>query len=99
MSQTLLISFNGTRENGQFMGDQAVSLKVAYLFAQNNPCDKILLAMSPANELHFLWQKFIDDYKVEVVYDIFHPGNMEQRFQAWNQWRNERHIEGRPFDV
>lgn len=96
---TMLISFNGTTENGQFMGDQVCSVKAAYLFVQNTPgVDKVLLAMSPLNQLHFLWQKFIDTYRAEVIWDNWHPGNMEQRFENWNKWRKEREIEGRPFD-
>lgn len=97
---TLCIAFNGTRENGQFLGDQLVSIKTAYLFAQNAPegTDKFLLAMSPSNEMHFLWQKFIDTYNVDIVYDTFHPGNMEQRFEAWTSWFETREIEGRKFD-
>ena len=99
MNRTLLISFNGTRENGQFLGDQLVSIKTAYLFADNCECDKIIIAMSPMNEMNFLWERFIKTYNVEVVYDTFHPGNMEQRYEAWDQWRKERSIEGRKFDV
>ncbi len=103
MGKTLLISVNATRECGQFLGDQICALKVAWLFAQNpeggEPYSKILLAMSPGNELHFLWQKFIDTYAAEVVYDTFHPGNCNQRWEAWTQWRTERNIEGRKFHV
>ncbi len=95
----LLIAFNGTEETGQFPGDQLCSIKVAYLFAQHSGCDKIMMSMSPSNSLHFMWQKFLDTYDVEIVYDTFHPGNMEQRFSAWNQWRSDRSIEGRAFDV
>ena len=96
---SMLIAFNGTRENGQFMGDQLCYLKTAYAMAENRPadCDKILLAMSPTNEMHFLWQKFIDVTPCEVVYDTFHPGDNPQRWAAWDKWRSERHIEGRPF--
>lgn len=100
MSKTLLIAFNGTRETGQFIGDQLCSLKMAYVWAlTHSDCDKILLALSPNNEMHSWWQKFIDDFNVDVVYDTFHPGNMAQRFECWETWRRERHIEGRRFDV
>jgi len=95
---TMLIAFNGTRDNGQFMGDQLCYIKAAYAFVENTPCDKILLALSPLNEMHFLWQKFIDVNNCEVVYDMFCPGDNEQRWQVWDKWRKERHIEGRKFD-
>jgi rfaE bifunctional protein nucleotidyltransferase chain/domain len=98
MSKTLLIAFNGTLDNGQFLGDQICSLKTAWMFAETTPHDRLLLAMSPSNQLHFLWQKFIDTFKAEVVYDTFHPGNMEQRFESWAKWHRERNIEGRKFD-
>ena len=95
---SMLIAFNGTRDNGQFMGDQLCYLKAAQMFVRNCPVDRVLLAMSPANEMHFLWQKFIDDHNVEVVYDTFNPGDNEMRWVHWNKWRSERNIEGRPFD-
>lgn len=99
MTQKLLIAFNGTRETGQFLGDQLCSIKAAYLFADNSDCDRILLAMSPANEMHFLWQKFIDTYNCEVIYDTFHAGNMDQRFENWSAWQRDRQINGLKFDI
>jgi len=95
---TMLITFNGTLETGQFLGDTLCSIKTAYLFAQNHPCSKYLLTLSPRGKLNFLWQKFIDTYHVEVIYDTFEIGDMEQRFRSWNKWRKDRSIEGRPFD-
>ena len=96
---TMLIAFNGTLDNGQFLGDQLCSIKAAWLFAQNYPCDKYLLALSPSNQLNFLWQKLIDSFKMEVIYDTFQPGNIPDRFAHWTTWRKERNIEGRPFDI
>lgn len=97
---TMLIAANMTRENGQFMGDQLCGLKTAYLFWENRPegCDKLLVSLSPLNEMHFLWTKFIETTNAEVVYDTFNPGDNEERWRAWDQWRSERNIEGRPFD-
>ena len=96
----MLIAFNGTEENGQFLGDQLCSIKVAYLFVQNaDPAPtKVMLSVSPANRLNCFWQKFIDTYKVEVVYDTWNPGDWPTRWQNWDLWRKDRGIEGRPFD-
>lgn len=96
---TLLIAFNGNPATGQHLGDTLVSIKVAYLFAQHHPCERYLLALSPKGELNFLWQKFIDHFKVEVIYDTFGPSNNDERFAAWDKWRKERMIDGRPFDI
>lgn len=96
---TLLIANNCTRESGSFMGDQLCALKAAYLFVENEPSvDKVIMSMSPANEMNFLWQKFIDKYNIEIIWDNWNPGDWETRFSAWNEWRKERKIEGRPFD-
>lgn len=103
---TMLIANNCTRDNGQFMGDQLCYIKIAYLMVQNEPTvNKVLLSMSPSNEMHFLWQKFIDDPRgdgtvppCEVIYDAFYPGNNDERWGAWDKWRRERSIEGRSFD-
>lgn len=96
---TLLITFNGTQENGQFLGDQLCSIKTAYLFAENVKADKVILSLSPGNEFHFFWQKFIDTYDVDVVYDTWHPGDVPTRWLNWDKWRAEREVEGRKFDV
>lgn len=96
---TMLITFNGDRLNGNFMGDQLCSLKTAYLFVENQPdVDKVILTLSPSNEMQFIWQKFIDKYNVEVVYDDWHPGDWPTRHHNWDKWRTERHINGTPFD-
>ncbi len=94
----MLIANNCTRDNGQFMGDQISYLKVAYLLVQNSDADKIIMSMSPSNEMHFVWQKFIDTYNVEVLYDTFNPGDNNARWAAWDQWKKEREIDGRKFD-
>ena len=103
---TMLISFNGTRMNGNFMGDQLCALKTAYLFVQSEPSvDKVILSMSPKNEMNFLWERFIINPKgdgnvppVEVVLDEFHPGDWSERHTAWNKWRAERKIGDLRFD-
>jgi rfaE bifunctional protein nucleotidyltransferase chain/domain len=95
----MLLAFNGHSAMGQFLGDTIVALKTAYLFAQNHPCGRYLLALSPKGDLNFLWSKFIRTYNVQVIYDSFEPGNMEQRFNTWNQWFKEREIDGVKFDL
>ena len=96
---TLLIAQNETRESGSFMGDQLCSLKAAYLFAQHTPgVDRIIMSVSPGNEMHFLWQKFIERFNVELVWDDFNPGDWPARWAAWDKWRTERRINGQVFD-
>lgn len=95
---TMLIANNCTRDNGQFMGDQLCYVKVAYLFAASvPPGTKILMSMSPSNEMHFVWKKFIDTYNVEVIYDDLHPGDNPARWEMWDKWRVERRINSIPF--
>lgn len=96
---TMLIAFNGTRENGNFLGDQLCYLKVAHLMVQNEKPDRIIMSVSPGNEMGFLWTKFVEEYGVELVYDSWNPGDWASRWQAWDRWRVERSIEGRPFDL
>lgn len=96
---TLLIANNCTRESGSFMGDQLCALKAAYLFVENQPnVTKVVMSMSPKNEIHFVWQKFIDKYEVQVIYDSWNVGDWESRWGAWNRWRLERSIEGMRID-
>lgn len=103
---TMLIAMNETRESGSFMGDQLCSLKTACLFVQNQPdVDRVIMSMSPDNEMNFLWSKFIEDPKgdgsippIDVVYDKFHPGDWTARWMAWDWWRSQRSIDGKHFD-
>jgi len=94
----LYLAFNGHPDMGQFLGDTIVSVKAAYLMARATPCSRYLLGLSPKSPLNFLWDKFIETFHVEVVYDTFHPGNMDQRFDSWNKAFNRREIDGRKFD-
>jgi len=100
MTTTLLIANNCTRESGSFCGDQLCALKAAYLFVENTPnVGKVIMSMSPKNEMDFFWQKFIDKYEIEVINDDFNPGDWNARWGAWDKWRKERKIEGRSFDT
>lgn len=95
----MLIAFNGTRENGNFMGDQLSYLKIAYLLVENQPdVTKVLMSMSPGNEMNFVWDKFIKTHNVEVIWDDWNAGDWHSRWTAWDKWRTERSIEGRKFD-
>src|SRR5689334_2725854 len=99
MSTTMLIAQNETVESGSFMGDCLSSLKTAYLFVQNqSDVNRVIMSVSPANKLHFLWQKFIDTYNIELVYDNLNPGDWPSRWSMWDRWRTERKINGIPFD-
>lgn len=95
----LLISFNGTEDNGQFLGDQLCSLKTAWLFCQHAPpdVDKFIISFSPNNRLGLFWQKLIDTYSMDVVYDTWNPGDWPIRHANWDHWRKTREIEGRKF--
>ena len=81
-------------------------MKAAYLFVQNEPdVDRVIMSVSPGNEMAFLWERFIRDPRgdgsippVELVYDNWNAGDWESRWVAWNKWRMEREIEGRKFD-
>lgn len=95
----MLIANNETRESGSFMGDALCSLKAAYLFVENEPSvDRVIMSMSPGNEMLFVWAKFIETYKVEVVWDDWNAGDWSSRWAAWDKWRAERSINGTPID-
>lgn len=103
---TMLLANNATRESGSFCGDQLCYLKVAYLLVQNQPdVDKVIMSMSPGNEMNFLWEKFLENPKgdgtvppVKIIYDTWNAGNWDARWSAWDMWRKDRNIEGVQFD-
>lgn len=96
---TMLIAQNETRESGSFMGDQLCSLRAAYMFVEHQPdVTKVIMSVSRANEMSFLWEKFIRKYDVELVYDDWNPGDWSSRFTAWDKWYQDRSIDGKQFD-
>ena len=82
------------------------SLKAAYLFVQNTPdVSQVIMSVSPGNEMGFLWDRFIRDPRGDgtvppavLVYDTWNPGDWDCRWNAWNKWRTDRHIDGQRFD-
>ncbi len=97
---TLLIANNCTIESGSFLGDQCCAIKVCYLFVENTPnIDRVIMSVSPSNQLHFLWEKFIEKHNVELIWDDWNPGDWNERWRNWDIWRSERSIEGIPFSV
>jgi D-glycero-beta-D-manno-heptose 1-phosphate adenylyltransferase len=97
---TLFIANNCTRESGSFMGDQLCMVKAAHLFVEHAPpdTDKVVMSASLANEMYFLWTKFIRTHRVELVHDNWNPGDWGTRWVAWDRWRAERKINDIPFD-
>lgn len=103
---TMLIAFNGTRENGNFIGDQLCYLKIAYLMVQNQPdVDRVIIALSPGNEMSFVWERFVEDPRgnglvprCDVVFDDFNPGDWTSRWDMWDRWRREKVVTGVPID-
>ncbi len=59
--------------------------------------DRVIMSVSPGNEMHFLWSKFIRDFDVDLVYDTWNAGDWPARWEAWDKWRHDRSIEGRQF--
>ncbi len=94
----MAVVFNGATANGQFLGDTLCSIKAAWVMALAKPCDSYLLTLSPAGELNFLWKKWIDHFKAEVIYDALNPGDTGARWQMWDLWRQTRQVNGIPFD-
>lgn len=91
---TMLIAGNLTRESGSFMGDQLCALKTAYLFIQNQPdVDRVIMTLSPNNEMHFLWSKFLETHNVEVIWDDWNPGDWTARWSHWDVWRANRKVQ------
>ena len=103
---TMLIAFNGTRQNGNFIGDQLCYLKTAYLMIANEPTvDRVIMTLSPGNEMAFVWTRFLADPRsnglmkpVEVIQDNFDAGDWYSRFDTWDKWRRDRQINGIQFD-
>ena len=61
MPSTMYIAANNTMERGYFLGDVITLIKVAYLFVDNEPHDRVLLSLHHHDQLNFLWDRFLRD--------------------------------------
>lgn len=95
--KTMYIAFSGTYEMGHKLGDCITMVKACYLFAENEPHDKIIISLNHNQKLNFLWEKFIDKYEVEVVYDDF--CDIEKLTEVLDQRRKSRKINNLNFDT
>ena len=96
---TMYIACNNRLERGYFMGDVIVAVKVAYLFAENERPDEIILSLHHNDPLNFLWDKFIRVHDVEVVFDHPVKADKESQYTPLNIRRRDRVVEGKTFDV
>lgn len=96
--KTMYIAFSGTYDGGHKLGDCITMVKACYLFAENEPHDKIIVSLNRKHPLNFLWQKFIDKYNVEVIYDEFYQNNKNLMWSVFHERRISRSINNIKFD-
>jgi hypothetical protein len=96
---TAYIACNNCRERGYFLGDVLGMIKVAWLWAENERYDKYLLSVHRSEPLNFLWQRFVRENNVEVLYDDWPKFNKRRQYEEFGRRFNERAVHGRPFDV
>lgn len=97
--KTMYIAFSGTYEMGHKLGDCITMVKACYLFAENEPHDKIIISLNSNHKLNFLWDKFIDKYDVDVVYDDFAISNFEEYYSVLDERRRNRKVKNINFDT
>jgi len=96
MTKTMYIAAGNQMCRGYFLGDVITCVKAAYLFAQTEDYDRILLSVCE-DPLTFLWNKFIHDHKVDVIIDHF--TDAEHAIDVYEERRESREAHGMPFSV
>lgn len=96
--KTMYIAFSGTFEGGHKLGDCITMVKACYLFAENEPHDKIIISLNSRHKLNFLWKKFIDKYDVQVVYDDFPLDDKDLMCKVFHERRIMRRVHNIKFD-
>lgn len=95
----MYIAFSGTYEMGHKLGDCITMLKACYLFAENEPHDKIIISLNPKHKLNFLWDKFIDQYDVDVIYDNLQSNDPNHLYNILNERKINKKINNISFDT
>lgn len=96
---TIYIACNNCLERGYFLGDVLSVCKIAWLFVQNEPHDEVILSLHKTEPLNWVWEKFIRDNEVKVVWDEWHKGDQLQQYRAFDRRRAKRRVNGTPFDT
>lgn len=99
----MYIAFSGTYEGGHKLGDCVTMVKTCYLFAENEPHNEYILSLNPKHKLNFLWDKFIHEYQVKVIYDDF-PSKWsvpksEVVYEIFNERMASKQVQNIKFDT
>lgn len=95
---TMYIAFSHTAESGQKLGDSVVLAHVTRLMIQNEPHDRYILSLNPRHNLNFVFDQVALEHNVEIVNDAWEPGDISTIYRELDRRREERRINGRPFD-
>lgn len=96
---TMYIACNNTMPRGYFLGDILTVIKAAWMFVENEPHDHVVLSLHDREPLNFLWDKFIADNLVTVIYDRWDQGNRDAQFAAFGERLTSRRVKDIPFDT
>lgn len=96
---TMYIAYNGNLPCGFCLGDQIVHIKTARMIVESEKPDRVLISLHPGDVLAFLWKKFVDDFRAEVIWDDWPLGNMDHLRKEQDKRRAAKKVNGIEFDV
>ena len=97
--KTMYIASNNSFETGHFVGDMLGIVKVAWLFARNEPHEQYVLSLHEGEPLNFLWDRFMRKHGVRVVFDRWDKGDRDERYRQFDARRAARRVHDIPFDT
>ncbi|MBS3821601.1 MAG: hypothetical protein KGY81_07555 [Phycisphaerae bacterium] len=88
--KTMYLAASHTLHRGYYLGDVIILVKVATMFAETHPHDYYVLSLMVDDPLNFLWEKFVSDYNVTIIWDDWDRGNKKVQYGHFDR----RHLRG-----
>lgn len=97
--KTMFIACNATYEAGHKIGDMITMAHAARLIAKNEPHERYILSLNPKHPLNFVFDQFIQDFRVDVVLDKWPVGRQAWENREFEERRRSRSVRGVHFDT
>jgi len=93
------VAFSHTELSGFKVGDNIVAAHVVRLFIENEPHDHWILSLNPASGMNRVFDQVILEYDIEVLHDVWEPGDIQHLNKCMDERRRSRMVQGRIFDT
>lgn len=81
------------------LGDAVCMAYTARLMMEAEPHDRYIMSMNPKHPCNFVFDRLIQDYRIQVINEDWPLDEMAYVYPFWDQRRHDRNIHDIPFDT